>query len=131
MIDGKVALIVDDSPSIRKEVKVILEKLGMTVRQAGSEFGMFNSIEEYGKKADLIIMDLNLNKENGFDLITKLKNTSRYNDISILVLTQYADLKNVKYAIGLGVDAYLKKPIDPKELSNKVLNIFEKDPKST
>ncbi|MDQ2084921.1 response regulator [Herbivorax sp. ANBcel31] len=130
MFHGKVAVVVDDSASIRREVKAILEKQGMTVRIAGSEFGMFNSIEEYGKKADLIIMDLNLNNEHGFDLISKLKNTSRYNDINVLVLTQYADLDNVKQAKNLGVEAYLRKPIDAKELSTKIKSIFEKQVQS-
>ncbi len=45
----KTVLIVDDSASIRIQVKYLLEKANFVVRQAGNQLGMMNVIEEYGK----------------------------------------------------------------------------------
>lgn len=112
----KVVLIVDDSPSIIKEVTLILQKSNIAVRQAGSEFGMMNVIEEYGKCVDLIIMDLTLKSEHGFDLIAGLKESEKYRSIPILVLTEHADADHVLEAKKLGVNGYIRKPIDVKEL---------------
>lgn len=116
----KTVLIVDDSPSIRRQVALILRKYGVDVREAGSEFGMLNVIEQYGKRADLIIMDLTLKTEHGFDLIETLKEYPKYKDIPILVLTEHADVDNVLFAKKLGVNDYMKKPINVNELIERI-----------
>ncbi|KAB3527131.1 response regulator [Alkaliphilus serpentinus] len=116
----KIVLIVDDSPAIRRQVSLILNKAKIVVREAGSEFGMLNAIEEYGKLAEVIIMDLTLKNESGFDLITKLKEYPQYSNIPILVLTEHAEVDKVLMARNLGVKGYLKKPIDVDELLERV-----------
>jgi Response regulators consisting of a CheY-like receiver domain and a winged-helix DNA-binding domain len=121
---NKIVLVVDDSPSIRREVKVILEKDGFTVREAGSEFGMFSAIEEYSVKADVVLMDLNLNDANGFDLVSKLRATEKYRNIPILILTENSSRDNVVMAKMLGVDGYIVKPIIADVLREKIRNIF-------
>ncbi|MDF2615023.1 MAG: response regulator receiver protein [Clostridia bacterium] len=122
----KVVLIVDDSPSIIRQVTLILQKSDIAVRQAGSEFGMLNAIEQYGRRVDLIIMDLTLKTEHGFDLIATLKDSLRFRSIPILVLTEHADVKNVLTAKQLGVNGYIKKPIDVNELLTQVKTLLFK-----
>jgi len=56
---------------------------------------MLNSMEEYGKCVDLVIMDLTLKYENGFDLIKKLRSSEKYGEIPVLVLTEHADANSV------------------------------------
>lgn len=125
MEDKKVVLIVDDSPSIRREVKVILEKSDYYIRASGSEFGMMNSIIEYGKMVDLILMDLTLNEEFGLDLIENLKAFPKYANIPVIVLTEHADRDNVEKAKILGVKGYLRKPINAELLLNKVNEVLK------
>lgn len=122
--EQKTILIVDDSPSIRSQIVMIFEKHNIAVREAGSEFGMMNAIEQYGKCVDLIIMDLTLKAEHGFDLITNLKQSVKYCNIPILVLTEHADAMNVLSARQLGVDGYLRKPINVDNLLEKVNSLF-------
>ncbi len=112
-VRGKVVLIVDDAIAIRKQVKAILEKEGCVVREAGSEIGMFNALEEYGRKADLVLMDLNLNTANGFDLIGRMRAVALYREIPVMILTEYADRENVAIAKLASVKGYLVKPIEP------------------
>ncbi len=106
-----IVLVVDDSPSIRKEVRVNLEKDGYIVREAGSEFGMLSAIEEYGEKADIVLMDLSLNDANGFDLVSRLRAAEKYRNIPVIILTEHADRDSVLMAKMVGVQGYLVKPI--------------------
>lgn len=124
MFHGKKVLIVEDSITVRYEVKLLLEKINVTLIEAANGIGMFNVIEEYGKLVDLVIMDLTLKTENGFDLIKKLKASERYKDIPVLVLTEHADKDNVLTAKKLGVQGYTKKPISKDELINRVTKIL-------
>ena len=120
MFYGKKVLIVEDSPTIRQQVKMILEKVGITVVQAANELGMFNVIEEYGKCVDLIIMDVTLKYENGFDLIRKIKYSDKYKNIPVLVLSEHAGKEHILEAKELGVSGYLKKPLIKDELLNRL-----------
>ena len=120
----KIVLVVDDSPSIRREVKVILEKDGYTVREAGSEFGMLSSIEEYGIKADMVLMDLTLNDENGFDLVNRLRTAEKYRSIPVIILTEHSDRDNVFMAKMVGVQGYIVKPIKADILRERIRSIY-------
>jgi two-component system, chemotaxis family, chemotaxis protein CheY len=121
----KQVLVVDDSASIRLEVKAILEKEGYSVREAGSEFGMFNSIDRYGQLVDIILMDLTLNEEYGFDLIGKLRNVERLKNIPVVMLTNHSDRESVSMAKMLGVQGYIIKPINSIFLVERVKAILE------
>ncbi|OGO80892.1 MAG: hypothetical protein A2Y21_02260 [Clostridiales bacterium GWC2_40_7] len=120
----KIILVVDDSPSIRREVKVILEKDGYTVREAGSEFGMLSSIEEYGIKADMVLMDLTLNDESGFDLVNRLRAADKYRNIPVIILTEHSDRDNVFMAKMVGVQGYIVKPIKADILRERIRSIY-------
>lgn len=129
-MQGSVVLVVDDSASIRKFVKVILEKNGYTVREAGSEVGLFSTIDEYGHLADLILMDINIKNEHGLNLVNKLKESATYRNIPIIMLTLHSDKKNVIGAKVSGVQGYLVKPINPQLLLKRVSTILEETKKT-
>lgn len=124
MSEKKKIMIVEDSPTVRFEVKLILEKAGFSVVQVGGEIGMFNKIEEYGKCVDLIIMDLHLKNESGFSLIEKLKADERYSLIPILILTENISKENILKAKTLGVLGFIAKPFHPDELLKRVKEVI-------
>ena len=125
MIDGKNILIVDDSVTVRKEVSMILTRLGAKVLEAGNEYGMMQNIEAYGRVVDLIIMDLGLRNENGLELIRKLRETEKYQSIRVMVLTENAQANNVLAARDLQVRAFYRKPITMDEFVKKVDMVLE------
>lgn len=122
---NKTIVIVDDSPSIRKEVKAVLENNSFVVREAGSGFGLFSIIDEYGILADMILMDLTLNEEDGFDLVTKLRSVERFRNIPVIMLTQHSDRESVATARLLGVQGYIVKPVNPRLLIERVMKVLE------
>ncbi len=75
-------LIVEDSPTVVEHIKIMLKNSNVKVFNAGSEFGMMQSIESYGKLVDLILMDLTLKTENGMDLIRNLRANDKYKKTS-------------------------------------------------
>lgn len=124
-IRNRIILIVDDSIAIRKQVRAILEKEGCQVREAGSEIGMLNAMEEYGQKVQLVLMDLNLNQSNGFDLIGRLREIEQYRDVPVVILTEHADREKVAIARMAGVKSYLVKPIDATLLVERITQVLE------
>lgn len=125
MLSGKKILIVEDSRTIRLQIKMMLEKEGVIISEAGSEWGMFNKIEEYGIVVDLIIMDLVLNYEDGLTLIDNIKMNDKYKNIPIIILTEKVDVTSILKAKNLGVKSYLKKPVKKSELISRLNSVFE------
>ncbi|MCX7748775.1 MAG: response regulator [Clostridia bacterium] len=126
MAGEKIVLIVEDSPTVRFEVKIILDKAGITLIETSNEYGMLNVLEQFGDQIKLIIMDLTLKNENGFDIIKRLKEdtNSPYNDIPVLILTEHSTMEDVLKAKELGVEGYLKKPIQKDDMLNRIKKIF-------
>ena len=102
-------MIVEDSPTVRYEVKLLLKQIGIVPIEVGGELGCFMQIEQYGKPVDLILMDLTLKNENGFEIIEKIKENPKYSKIPIIVLTEHADAQHVLKARDLGVEGYIRK----------------------
>ncbi|MDP4090239.1 MAG: response regulator [Bacillota bacterium] len=125
MLNGKKVLIVEDSRTMRLQLKMMLKQEGVELVEVGNEWGMFSRIDEYGSVADLIIMDLVLSSENGLDLIRKLKSSTRYASIPIIILTEKADLPTILMAKELGIKDYLRKPIKKAELISRINNALE------
>lgn len=120
-----VILVVDDSPSIRREIKVILEKENYVVRDVGTELGLLNRVEEYGIMADLILMDLTLKNESGFDLIQKLKTIEIYCNIPIIIVSEHCEKDKVVLARLAKVQGYLVKPIQAETLKKAIKEVFQ------
>lgn len=79
--------------------------------------------ENKNLKIELILLDLNMEVMNGFDFL-RIRKTSEYlATIPVVVLTSSQRDEDIKMAYNLGANAYVEKPIDPKEFLNAVLTI--------
>lgn len=125
MLTGKKIVLVEDSRTIRLQIKMMLKGENAELVEVGTEWGLFNKIDEYGKVADLIIMDLVLNSENGLEIISKLKLSEEYKDIPIIIITEMANASTVLKAKALGVKSYMRKPIRKAELISRINSAFE------
>jgi len=120
----KIILIVDDSMSIRRELRMILEKEGYTIREAGNSKMMNLMIKEDKMIVDLVIMDISLKNENGLTLVEHIKENKEYSNIPIIMLTEHTEKENVLTAKSMGVEGFFKKPIEPDELVKRVNQIL-------
>jgi CheY-like chemotaxis protein len=86
----------------------------------------FDFIDENpGEKIDLILLDLNMEVMNGFDFLHKRKEIEKVSRIPVVVLTSSHRDEDIELAYSLGANAYVEKPINPKEFINVILSIEE------
>ncbi len=112
MGEMKRILIIEDSPTVIEVMKLMLKDMNVKVFTAGSEFGMFQAIESFGKTVDLILMDITLKSENGLDLVSRLRENPRYLDLPVIVVTEHAKSDFVLRAKELQVRSFIRKPIE-------------------
>jgi len=85
-----------------------------------------NFIEESPKdKIELILLDLNMEVMNGFDFLRIRQKSEQIKKISVVVLTSSHRNEDIELAYELGANAYVEKPVNPKEFINTLLTIDE------
>src|SRR6266702_1910464 len=102
-------LFVDDEPSIRLTLPLILEEQGFQVRVADSIASALQEV--WSQKFDVLLSDLNINEPRDGFLIVKAARAANPSCVNIL-LTGYPDFESAVEAIDSDVDAYLIKPAD-------------------
>ncbi|MBD0401424.1 PleD family two-component system response regulator [Flammeovirga sp. EKP202] len=73
----------------------------------------------------LVLTDLNLDQENTFDFIVKLRNTPHYSDIPILVYSGQFDLAQKGELLNNGIAGFIEKPVSLKELQIRIDNTID------
>lgn len=114
-------LVIEDEPLIRDEIVILLEKAGYQVDKITDFKETTKQVQRY--ETDLIILDLNLPGETGFQICKNLKTKS---SIPILVLTSREQLKDEIYALKLGADEYLIKPFRKERLLARIENLLKR-----
>lgn len=127
---NNVVLIVDDSYTIRHQVKLLLKKYDLTVVEACDRNTMLNYLSVNNKPVDLIIMDLGLKNESGYDLMKCVRDHKSHKNTPIIVLTGNAKKDAVLATIPYSITYYAIKPINPYDLSLKVLTAIELNSKN-
>ncbi len=78
---------------------------------------------------DLLILDINVPKKDGFEILQELNERRLY--IPTIFITALNDIEDITKAYDLGCREYLKKPFHLEELGIKINQILKKDQKST
>ena len=65
----------------------------------------------FSGKPDIILLDLNMPKMNGFELLKKIRENDNWRDIKIFVLTTSDDHEDKAAVIGLGISGFITKPL--------------------
>ncbi|NJN93873.1 MAG: response regulator transcription factor [Anaerolineales bacterium] len=105
------ALVVDDDRVLADLVAFSLRREGFEVIQAHEgEMALRRWAEE---QPDLIILDLNMPKLDGFAVCRRIREES---DIPIILLTVRGEEDDVVRGLGMGADDYIVKPFSPRQL---------------
>ena len=113
-------LVVDDDDKIRSLIKQFLSEKGFIISSAENAEKAKAKIEIFN--FNLIILDVMMPGQNGYDLTKELKQTK---NIPIILLTAKGEVESRIHGLELGADDYLGKPFDPKELLLRVKNIIK------
>jgi two-component system, OmpR family, phosphate regulon response regulator OmpR len=117
-------LIVDDDDRIRSLLKDYLTDNEYIVSTAENAEEAKNKLKYL--KFDLLILDVMMPGQSGYDLTKEIKKKMK---ISIILLTAKGEVENRIKGLELGADDYLSKPFEPKELLLRVRNIINKNNK--
>lgn len=115
-------LAIDDEVKALNILKLVLETSGYEVLTAQEgELGIQKACIE---QPDLIILDICMPKMDGWEVCKKLKFTEETKKIPVVFLTAFSSAHDQEKAKGLGVSAYLTKPVDPLELENLIKELL-------
>ena len=115
-------LIVDDEPSIRKTLNMLLRSEGHLALEAD---GLEAAEAVLGRsQVDVVVLDLRLGEASGMSLLAKLGEGT--NPPESIVMTAYASIETAVEAMRLGAYDYLTKPINPDELMLRIHKVLEK-----
>jgi two-component system phosphate regulon response regulator OmpR len=117
-------LVVDDDDRIRELVKEYLKEKKFIVSTANSAEEAKIKLRYF--KFDLLVLDVMMPGQNGFELTKEIKSNS---STPIILLTAKGEVENRIEGLELGADDYLGKPFEPKELLLRIKNIVEKNKK--
>ncbi len=101
-------LVVEDEVNIRSALKTMLEKLGHTVRGAGTGEEALALLED--SPADLVITDLRMAGLSGMEFLRRMK--ERWPETEAIVMTAFGSIDTAVEAMRHGAYDYLTKPID-------------------
>jgi DNA-binding response OmpR family regulator len=118
----KKVLFLDPDPHHSNVVKELLEESGYEVSHLEEGREVLKRVEE--EKPELIIMDVVLPDENGFEIITRLKNNLIAKNIPIIILSEVEDLAKGFLA---GAERYMSKPVDGDELLKNIEYLINKN----
>jgi chemosensory pili system protein ChpA (sensor histidine kinase/response regulator) len=107
-------LIVDDSLTVRKVTSRLMTREGYTVETAKDGFDALQAVNE--RQPDIILLDIEMPKMDGFEFAKLMKGDKKTRDIPIIMITSRTADKHRQRAHELGVDAYLGKPYQEEEL---------------
>jgi CheY-like chemotaxis protein len=120
ILEGLRILIVDDEVDSRELVSTILTRCGSEVNSCESVKEALKAFREW--KPDLLVSDIGMPLEDGYDLIRKLRNqrSKRAKEIPAIALTAYATQEDRDRALAAGFQMHVAKPIEPEALVRSI-----------
>jgi two-component system chemotaxis response regulator CheY len=106
----KKVLVVDDSETVRQQVGDALSQAGLVVVEARDGLDGLERIAEH-QDLSVLILDVNMPRLNGLDMLDKLKENPKTAALPVLILTTEAQSSMVTRAKQAGAKAWLIKPV--------------------
>ena len=120
-------LVVDDEVDIKD---LFLQKFRKEIRNNEFEFHFAYSgesalayIEEQESEAVLILSDINMPGMSGLELLRQIRENNHKPPPLVMMITAYGDAENRSKAEELGAYDFLTKPLDFKDLKNKLIQL--------
>lgn len=110
----KAVLTVDDSPSIRQMVKLVLSQAGFEVHEAVD--GIDGLEKAKAKPVQMVVTDLNMPRMDGITMVRELRKLPTYKGVPIILLTTESDESFKKQAKDAGATGWITKPFKQEQL---------------
>jgi chemosensory pili system protein ChpA (sensor histidine kinase/response regulator) len=112
------ALVVDDSITMRRVTQRLLERRGIKVLTARDGMDAVTVLQDH--EPDIILLDIEMPRMDGYQFATHVRNDPKAKDIPIIMITSRSGEKHRARAIEIGVNDYLSKPYQEDQLIGAV-----------
>lgn len=128
MTHKKRILLIEDEEDIAALIKLQAELSGYKMHVEVDGLNGYRAIER--EKPDLVILDIMLPGQNGFDICRKMKSNPELKNIPVIVLSAKGDEIDVILGLELGADDYVAKPFSPKVLFSRIKAVLRRGKES-
>ena len=127
--EGKKVLIADDEPDVHAFVKAVLREDGISFLSADNGQSAIDMAK--AEAPDLIILDVQMPRKNGFLVFRELREDAATKSIPVIMLTAVTERTGIDFNaetmgqyFGSEPEKYIAKPIDPETLRTAVLSLI-------
>jgi chemosensory pili system protein ChpA (sensor histidine kinase/response regulator) len=124
--DHTVVMVVDDSITVRKVTTRLLERNGYQVLTAKDGVDAMGQLQD--RIPDMMLLDIEMPRMDGFELATHMRNDERLRDVPIIMITSRTGDKHRDRALAIGVNQYLGKPFQEADLLDSIHDIIGAEP---
>ena len=121
--DRPLALVVDDSITVRRVTERFLQRNGLRVETAKDGLDAISVMQDH--KPDVILLDIEMPRMDGYEFASHVRNDPRVADVPIIMITSRVGDKHRARAIELGVNDYLGKPYQDSQLLDAIRRQLE------
>jgi DNA-binding response OmpR family regulator len=114
-------LIVEDHPTMREAMRLVLEGEGFAIDEAGDGHAALASIQD--SPPDLLFLDLNIPGTSGTGVLEAVRADPACADVRVIVVTAAGEESRAE-ALRLGADEYFTKPFSPTALLRTVERVL-------
>ena len=119
---GTRVLIVDDNAVNRRVARLFVEPLGMVATEAANGLEALDMLT--GEAFDVVLLDMHMPVMDGRETIRRIRASDEaWSGISVIALTADAMAGDREKCIALGMDGYVAKPVDQRELFTELLKV--------
>lgn len=111
-------LIIDDEEGVRISLQKVLTRGGYEVLLAERGAEGIEIVRQFPEDIEVVISDFKMPGIDGLETLTEIARIN--SDIIRIILTGYATLDRAIEAVNLGIDGFLTKPFDNKEIKTKI-----------
>lgn len=119
----KTIVVAEDNIVNRELIREMLDAWGFRVLEASDGEQAFATIK--AERPDLVLMDIQMPRDDGFSVLRKLRLDPQLAAIPVLALTAYAMRGDSEKALAAGFNAYITKPIDMPFLHQEITRQLE------
>jgi two-component system, cell cycle response regulator DivK len=116
-------LVAEDRPASLELIRTVLESIGYEVIEALD--GQEALTKALGNPVDLLLLDLQMPKLDGFGVVTQLRKDPGFRSIPIVALTASAMQGDRERALAAGFSSYITKPVDIRFLRSEIERLIK------
>ncbi|MCK5859955.1 MAG: response regulator, partial [Abyssibacter sp.] len=121
-VDALTVMVVDDSITMRRVAERLLTRNGYGVVTAKD--GMDAMAQLQGERPDVMLLDIEMPRVDGFEVATYVRNTAELADLPIIMITSRSGDKHRERAARIGVNRYLIKPYQEAQLLSEIESVL-------